>query len=499
MSGSKASMPRRDRPSEPWVPAKFQLWGVYPRTRQISVRDDRTGEKRRQQKKRYDVRFHVDGYEVRYGFERKGWADEFARQLQQDFAAGLHFDPAARRFIAAVPATSQSSTSRAPTFFEHAREYFKRQWHRWEPATRQAAQGPLARACIELVHGEAPPLDGGQRVRADAYLRRAVFIVPAADHLADEDVRWADWFDKWSLPLDEITDLHLRGFIDSFRSAALDGTPRDVKPATVQRTRAVVRAVFTNARKRRLLLWDPWEALEAENVKDHDKVDPDLVMDPEETRALASACARVDPRYEAYVLIQGFCGPRPGEAADLRLRDLMLRGADPTVTIGGSHSEVPSRFFTEGQERRRPLKGRGPKARRTVPIPAELVDVLQSHVERFVDRHPDAYLFTTSRGARIGSSNFYRAVWNVAREDAFPEGSPLRRVRRHDLRHSAITMWLNAGVPLKTAQRWSGHKTLSVLLDTYVGVMKGDEQLARERVEAALRPRARDGELVTGS
>jgi len=82
----------------------------------------------------------------------------------------------------------------------------------------------------------------------------------------------------------------------------------------------------------------------------------------------------------------------------------------------------------------------------------------------------------------------------------FPPSSPLRQVRRHDLRHSAITAWLNAGVPLKTVQAWSGHKTASVVLDTYLGVMRGDEALGRQRFEAAIAERAgeRDGP-VTGA
>jgi integrase len=54
------------------------------------------------------------------------------------------------------------------------------------------------------------------------------------------------------------------------------------------------------------------------------------------------------------------------------------------------------------------------------------------------------------------------------------------------LRHSAITAWLNAGVMLKTAQSWSGHKTASVLLDTYLGVMRDDASVSLARVEEAL-------------
>jgi hypothetical protein len=45
---------------------------------------------------------------------------------------------------------------------------------------------------------------------------------------------------------------------------------------------------------------------------------------------------------------------------------------------------------------------------------------------------------------------------------------------------------LNSGVLLKTAQRWSGHRTASVLLDTYLGVMRDDAVVSLARVEAAL-------------
>ncbi|MPZ88917.1 MAG: tyrosine-type recombinase/integrase [Nitriliruptorales bacterium] len=121
----------------------------------------------------------------------------------------------------------------------------------------------------------------------------------------------------------------------------------------------------------------------------------------------------------------------------------------------GPHSAVPSRFLTQGETHRRPLKGRGEKAARRIPMPAELAARVAEHLERHVDTHPDALVFTVASGRRINLSNFHRDVWKDTRAKAFPKDSPLRQVRRHDLRHSAITAWLNAGVPLKTAQAWS--------------------------------------------
>jgi integrase len=116
-------------------------------------------------------------------------------------------------------------------------------------------------------------------------------------------------------------------------------------------------------------------------------------------------------------------------------------------------------------------------------------------MEQFVAPARDATVFTNTVGQQINDSNFRRDVWTKAKQAVFEQDDPLRRVRRHDLRHSAVTTWLNAGVPLKTAQRWSGHRTVSVLLDTYLGVMRGDEALAIERLQAALA----DRQAVTGS
>ena len=132
------------------------------------------------------------------------------------------------------------------------------------------------------------------------------------------------------------------------------------------------------------------------------------------------------------------------EARNLRRRDFDLTSQPATVTAGGSWSDVPDRFFDEGESRRRPLKGRGPKARRPVPMPTSLVVRLQAHLDEFVGRRADALVFTTPTGRRINLSNFGRDIWRPASERAFPADSRLRLVRRHDMRHAAITAWLNA-------------------------------------------------------
>ncbi len=475
-------MPDRLRPSTPWRPAKLRVWGVYRRQRGAASRAADSTNRLRPVVVKYDVRFQVDGHEYRYGFDKKAWADEFASSLQEEFVKGWEFDPVARRFVAPQALEPEEVL----TWLAFAADYFARKWLAWSPASRRHAQADFARASVHLVADEAPELNPAQRVEADRCLRTSTFIVPRPEKLSDAERRWDEWFASWSLPLRDITDAHLHRLMETIRITTLGGRRRLLGAASLKRTRAVLRGAFKSAYKRRLIEWDPWTALEWKLPPDLDRIDSELVMDPAQVFELADACGVIDRRYHCFVLIQGLCGLRPGEARDLRRRDLDVRSTPGTVTVGGSYSDVGHQFFDPGESRRRPLKGRGPRATRSIAIPTRLVPLLHAHLEEFVGERADALVFTTAAGSRINLSRFNVNVWSPAREKLFAEDSALRHVRRHDLRHSAITTWLNCGVTLKTAQRWSGHKTASVLLDTYLGVVRDDASISLGRVDQAL-------------
>jgi len=57
--------------------------------------------------------------------------------------------------------------------------------------------------------------------------------------------------------------------------------------------------------------------------------------------------------------------------------------------------------------------------------------------------------------------------------------SELGRGRRvHDLRHSAATLWLGAGIDVKTVQTWLGHASMTLTVDTYAHWMGSDADVA---------------------
>ena len=62
--------------------------------------------------------------------------------------------------------------------------------------------------------------------------------------------------------------------------------------------------------------------------------------------------------------------------------------------------------------------------------------------------------------------------------------SPLARTP-YDLRHAAVSTWLNGGVPATTVAEWAGH-SVEVLLRIYAKCLDGGDALIRQRVQAAL-------------
>jgi integrase len=121
-----------------------------------------------------------------------------------------------------------------------------------------------------------------------------------------------------------------------------------------------------------------------------------------------------------------------------------------------------------------------------VPIPPDLVRFLRQHIERHGVTE-DGRLFRAARGGYL-SESVYGRVWHDARAKALtPEqqASPLAG-RPYDLRHAAVSLWLNGGVPATEVARRAGHG-VAVLLKVYAGCIHGEEELVNKRIERALR------------
>jgi integrase len=161
-----------------------------------------------------------------------------------------------------------------------------------------------------------------------------------------------------------------------------------------------------------------------------------------------------------------FAALRAEEAVNLRVVDLNL----PPSGWGEIHLDraMPhaGRTWTGSGKvhDERQLKHRAEGESPMVPCPPELVEMLRIHLRRFGTDH-EKRVFTGERGGQVPTIAYER-VWRRARQAALTRevcASPLAR-RPYDLRHVAVSTWLNSGVPAPEVAEWAGH-SVAVLLE----------------------------------
>ncbi|WP_456152555.1 hypothetical protein [Microbispora rosea] len=98
----------------------------------------------------------------------------------------------------------------------------------------------------------------------------------------------------------------------------------------------------------------------------------------------------------------------------------------------------------------------------------------------------DGWLFQSERGGVVASTA-YTEVWQEARKLALTPAqvtSPLAR-RPYDLRHTAVSLWLNAGVSAPDVAERAGH-SVDVLLQVYAKCLDDQQEIANRRIDDAL-------------
>ena len=136
----------------------------------------------------------------------------------------------------------------------------------------------------------------------------------------------------------------------------------------------------------------------------------------------------------------------------------------------------------------RPDCQRGDVADQERPAPSHppvLVRLLRAHIKRF-GTTLDGRVFQTARGGILQDSG-YNEVWDQARREALTSAqyrSPLGR-RPYDLRHAAVSLWLNSGVPATEVACRAGYG-VAVLLKIYAHCIDGQATAANQRIADAL-------------
>lgn len=290
----------------------------------------------------------------------------------------------------------------------------------------------------------------------------------------------AAWLERWSVPLDQIEPELLETALTA-ATTRLDGRPNVANVA--KRRRDLVNSALKTAVRRRILDTNPMERVEWTPPRKSDQVDVSLLPSMSDIDELVSHVANLrtpGARYAAFFATIGFAGLRPSEAAALEAKDIelpiegwgkaYLRGATPSPGV---------RYTGTGSTREsKSLKHRAAGSVRSVPLAPQLVVIILDHLDRW--SAIGGLVFTNAAGRSVTPEN-YGKVWNREKPKVWRAGHVAVGAVPYDLRHTAATTMLRAGVPLPEVARRLGH-SVEVLLRVYAGVFADEEDRSNEAI-----------------
>ena len=261
------------------------------------------------------------------------------------------------------------------------------------------------------------------------------------------------------MPLAAIRQIDVRAWVADLAGQGL-------KPATVVKAYQLFGKVMAAAVDASIIAQSPCRRIPLPKVEQDEK----RFLTPAEIARLASVIA---PRFRALVLVGAYGGLRIGELAGLRRgRTDTARG---TVTVLEIATDVRGRLAFG------PPKTRA--ARRTVSLPAPVADELKHHLATYAEPDPDALVFPAAKGSALRATNFRRRTWRPA-----VRAAELDDLRIHDLRHTAVALWIAAGASPKEVARRAGHTSVKTVLDVYGHLYAEADVALRERLEAMFVP-----------
>ena len=325
-------------------------------------------------------------------------------------------------------------------------------------STRRDAQAFLERTGADQQRGEWRDPQGAKVLVADwveAWWATTVNLRPSSRARDEAYIRNHVLPAFGELPLGAITQLDVRAWVAELSAGGK-------APATVQKAYQTLSKILRGAVDAGLIAQSPCRRIGLPRVEREEM----RFLTPAEISALAKA---IEPRYRAMVLFDAYCGLRLGELAGLRRGrvDLLRR----QVRVSEIAVEV------KGQLIFGPPKTRA--GNRKVPLPRFVAEEMAVHLDRYGEADPDALVFVGADGGALRANGWRARHWRPAIRAA-----GLEPLRPHDLRHTAVSLWVAAGASPKQIATWAGHTSVSVVLDRYGHLFPGHEEAVLDRLDS---------------
>jgi integrase len=292
-----------------------------------------------------------------------------------------------------------------------------------------------------------------------------------------------DWFDEWWATTTNLRastaardETYIRGYVlpslgdaqlaalsqREVRGWVAELAARGLAPATVQKAYQLLGKLMAAAVDANMIAASPCRRVPLPRIEREEM----RFLTPAEINRLADA---IGVRYRALVLLGAYGGLRIGEMAGLRRGRVDLkRGMVEVVEIA---VEVRGKLHTG------PPKTRA--GRRWIALPRIVVEALERHVPEGAD--PQGWVFGSSQGAPLRVMNFRHWIWLPATKAAGLTG-----LRIHDLRHTAVALWIAAGANPKAVSARAGHASVSFTLDRYGHLYPEADVQLRDHLDALI-------------
>lgn len=241
-------------------------------------------------------------------------------------------------------------------------------------------------------------------------------------------------------------------------------------PATTRKAWQTLSKLFGTAITHGLVRANPCTGVTLPEVPHHDA----RFLDPDQVHALADV---MDDRYRAVVYLGAVAGLRAGELFGLCWRDVDVAAGH--VDVRQSVKEYDGGFSVGAPKTKR--------SRRRVPMPSVLANEMAAHRRRVVaaggDVTADAHVFTAPDGGMMRPGNFRNRMWRHATAAVGLDGLVI-----HELRHTAVALWIAAGATPNEVAARAGHTSVSVVLDRYGHLFPANSQRVNDAIDAMFTP-----------
>jgi integrase len=254
----------------------------------------------------------------------------------------------------------------------------------------------------------------------------------------------------------------------------VDGRPGPLSARTVIQHHRVLREALSHAVQWQLMARDPTTGVRPPQPERREM----RVLSPDEARHLLEVANKT--RIGALIYVAVATGARLGELLGLRWNDLDLDGGTMRITRTAQTIPGQGTVFSAPKTRR---------SVRPIALSPDTVNVIKEHrrmqLQQRIALGPayvdEELVFASATGNPLGRSNVRTSFLRLTRK------AGIDGVRFHDLRHTAATLMLAAGVHPKIVSERLGHATISITLDTYSHVLPGMQREAANLLDVVLR------------